>query len=465
VLVALLHGLCAVPGVVTHRSFMYDEVIYVSQFGTGLHPLTMTAPRAWGLPLLLAPVDMLTTSVPTIRLALAALSVGGLYLAFRAWLGVAERWVAPVAALLFASLWATTTYASMAFPNLWLAYASVAGIGLALGVGRGTPSRRLLAGVAVAFAAASLIRPSDSLLLAAPVLVLAVLRRQRSLSLALLAGLAVGGAAWLAEAFVRFGGPIERLREVARITGAGASFEPWHLLTSADGPDLYCRPAAVCGPLDPVAVVWLVALPFLAALGIWVARERVPLVVATTSAILLLPQYAVGVDWSNPRYLLPVYALLVLPVATLAVRTAARGPFAAGVVVLVFVAHAVIQLATYQRVDSEMIATARRTQVTVREVRRAGVRPPCVVFPRSAIAVAYQMRCRGIDVLGDTPDPASPDVAAALAAGERVVLVYVRSERPADLPGWVVTGVRSLPDRWLRVSQPAASGAPADAPP
>ena len=84
---------------------VYDEVVYATQFARGAEPLYMTAPRAWGMPLLLAPVDTFTSSIPVLRAYLGVLAGVGLYLAFHPWLRVSARWVAPIAAGLFATLW------------------------------------------------------------------------------------------------------------------------------------------------------------------------------------------------------------------------------------------------------------------------------------------------------------------------------------------------------------------------
>lgn len=453
-LVASSMGVLGLPLALLGRQLRYDEIVYLSQFGRGLDPLAMSAPRAWGMPIMLAPVGSLTTSPLVLRLVLLGLSCIGLYLAFRPWLSLTERWVAPVAALLFATLWTTLLYASMAYPNIWLAWLGVGGIGLVLRALTAEPSRASNLAILLVFAAASLIRPTDAALLATPVAALALARRAWLPAIAIIGGVGVGWVAWLVEGYLRFGGPIQRLREASETNDAGLFLDPLHLLVSADGPELLCRPLSDCGPIDWLQVAWLVALPLLVGLGVIVARARLPLIVAATSALLLTAQYAFGFDWSSPRFLQPAFALLALPVATLAVWAARRGTAARVLIVVLVLAHVVLQGWQLVRVERELVAGFARVDAATAVIESAGVARPCAVFQSSALTVAFEAGCRPIPTRG-RPDLQDAKVQEALADGERVVLILPAP--PTSMPaGWTSTLASSRPARWVVVSPPAS---------
>ena len=117
----------------------WDEVVYLSQVATGIEPVMFSQTRAWGMTLIAAPIAVITPSILVIRTYLTLLSGLGLYLAFRPWLGVARddrtwaSYVAPAAAAGFATLWTTLLFGSMAYPNIWLAFALTAGVGMYAG--------------------------------------------------------------------------------------------------------------------------------------------------------------------------------------------------------------------------------------------------------------------------------------------------------------------------------------------
>ncbi|TDD23118.1 hypothetical protein [Nonomuraea diastatica] len=65
----------------------WDEAVYASQYAAHAPPAPFSAPRARGVPLLVAPVVAVTDSVPVLRLYLIALSSLGLCAAFAVWRG------------------------------------------------------------------------------------------------------------------------------------------------------------------------------------------------------------------------------------------------------------------------------------------------------------------------------------------------------------------------------------------
>src|SRR6185369_10817721 len=129
-------------------------------------------------------------------------------------------------------------------------------------------------GVALCFAVASLLRPTDATTVAAPlfvaVLVVTPWRRLWTL-VALAAGVAVGWGVWAGEAFARFGGPIQRLQRGGEINETGLTNSIYKNLASLEGPVVLCRPSSSCAGVEPLAVLWWLALPVLVAIGLVVA--------------------------------------------------------------------------------------------------------------------------------------------------------------------------------------------------
>ena len=90
--------------------------------------------------------------------------------------------------------------------------------------------------------------------------------RQWQLLAAVVVGFAAGAADWVIEAYVRFGGPLNRLHEAgAEQGGFGLHFALWDEFRSVNGPTL-CRPCTV-GLRYPELSLWWLALPVLVVLG------------------------------------------------------------------------------------------------------------------------------------------------------------------------------------------------------
>lgn len=443
VLVAILYGCAVLSQVPPLVAFNWDEVIYASQVRPGVEAVPMSAPRAWGMPLLIAPVAALTQSVLVIRGYLTVLAVVGLYAAFQPWLGVfagrgdVSPYAAPLAAGLFATLWSTVLFGSMAYPNLWLAFALVAGVGWFCRAldepGRGGP----VAGVAVAFALASLLRPTDAAALALPLLIAGLVRMRGrggfAVTAALAGGLAVGWGVWTVEAFVRFGGPIARLRSGAETNDAGVGFSLLRHLEAVDGPALLCRPAPVCSDLHWLEVSWWFVLPVLVAAGLVFAEAARPaLGLATVCVVTFALPYLLLFDYANTRFMQPAYALLMVPAAAAVVRSPLRRPARiAGVPVLVAAlgVHLVGQAASLERVTGRLkpIYAAQRAQADA--LLAQGVRAPCALAGRGAIQLGYLTGCRSVRT---AEDPTPEDVEGA--SGEQVVLLV--RERGRAPEGW-----------------------------
>jgi hypothetical protein len=246
-------------------------------------------------------------------------------------------------------------------------------------------------------------RPTDAVWVTLPLFALcfAVRRWRRPwLLAALVAGLAAGAAEWVIEAYADYGGLAQRLSDASRIQGGLG----WQLafddqLRSLGGRTL-CRPCIGDAP-HPVVTLWWFALPVLAVLGLVVAvragrtaRTLVPLACATTAAV----PYLLLIGYAAPRFLLPAYALLAIPVADALVHlVTAPGrrwrPVVVTVVALGLAGHLAVQFAVLDRTADRSTANRRDWSRSAADLHRLGVRPPCVLTGHYAIPVAFYAGC------------------------------------------------------------------------
>src|SRR5271163_1106417 len=164
----------------------WDESVYVSQV-SGHAPAAWFDPaRARGVPLLVAPVAWLTSSVAALRVYLAVASGLGLGLALWAWRTLRPAWVLGLAGVMFGGLWVAQYYGPQAMPDIWSAFGGLAAVGCFLRWARdqggvagtdgvaGADGKRALAGLGASVAFVTLVRPGDAVYLAAPLIVAAV---------------------------------------------------------------------------------------------------------------------------------------------------------------------------------------------------------------------------------------------------------------------------------------------------
>ncbi|GAA1634289.1 hypothetical protein GCM10009733_034130 [Nonomuraea maheshkhaliensis] len=439
----------------------WDEVVYVSQVDPRVPAAEFIAPRARGITLLVAPVVLVTSSTEALRVYLCVLSALGLYASFGVWLRVRPGPVVPVAALLFASTWLALFYGNEAMPNLWVAFGAVAATGFFLRCVRPGAGLGPATGLALSVAAVALLRPPDSVWLVLP-LALALAWpgwRCRRAGAALVAGLAVGWADWIVEAYVRFGGLAARWHAAGAANETGLHVSLLDHVRALDGP-LLCRPPADCGPVVTPWLVWLIAVPVLALLGLYAARRhdrspaapRVPggvpslpgFVLAVGCGLAMAVPYAFLVGYAAPRFLLPAYALLALPVAH-AVWSPGRRPALAGLVAAGVVAQVVLQGITLDKVVTGGLARRGDDVRVARALLAMDVRPPCLVYGEHAVMIAYRMGCHGYPVLS-WPQEAPAQVRGAPGTGTRVVVVDRGGPTPAPfLRPWEAAG---MPGRW-----------------
>jgi len=136
----------------------WDESVYVSQV-SGHAPAAWFDPaRARGVPLLVAPVALLTSSVAALRVYLAIASGLGLTLALWAWRTLRPAWVLGLAGVTFGGLWVAQYYGPQAMPDMGSALGCLAAVGCfarLVGVAAGRRARcgraRALAGVGSAW--------------------------------------------------------------------------------------------------------------------------------------------------------------------------------------------------------------------------------------------------------------------------------------------------------------------------
>jgi hypothetical protein len=315
------------------------------------------------------------------------------------------------AAFLFATLWVSTYYASLAMPNLVTALAAVASVGfLVRWLDSGRPGSVLAC--AAAAAVMTLVRPSDATYVAVPLLVALVFirsaaRSRRALGAgAICFGLAAGWGLWVGEAFANFGGPLQRLHEANAQDGGGLYWNLPFFGRVVSGPVACCMQVR-----EPLAAnLWWWTLWPLALLGMWlttgVARRAYLLCMLCAASVIAQYVFLIKVEAPGPRTLLPVYALLSLPVGACVMAAVRRRHSLLGGVAVAAVAVLLIsQVVTQQRVARTNVAQQQAIQSVPRlvsgQLRRLGVRPPCILAGPQLPQVAYQAGCHELTGLPD----------------------------------------------------------------
>jgi hypothetical protein len=381
----------------------WDETVYVSQVSAHAPAAFFSAPRARGVSWLVAPISAWSSSTALLRTYLALLSGLGLFLALRVWRGVFPARVLALGGALFGTLWVTLYYGPQAMPNHWVAIGALACLGCFLRSLADRSDRAALWGVGATAALMGWMRPTDGVWVTLPLFFLLLCVRPRHhlrLLAALLAGLAVGAAPWVVEAYTGYGGLGRRLADASRIQGGlGWNIAVDDQLRTLDGRTL-CRPCT--GPPAHIAVAaWWYALPLFAALGTLVAvrsRRAAPTLVLVACATTAAVPYLFMIGYAAPRFLLPAYALLAIPVADALVRlvTAARGtwrPVAVALVALGLAGHLAAQLVVLTHTANRTRAGHRDWARTAAELHRHGVRPPCLLTGHLAIPIGFYARC------------------------------------------------------------------------
>ncbi|MFC5220144.1 hypothetical protein [Streptomyces coerulescens] len=421
----------------------WDEVVYVSQVGTEAPAAFFSAPRARGVPLLVWPIASWSDSTVLLRVFLAVLSGLALYLALRVWRRLFPARVLAGAGALFTTLWITLFYGPQAMPNLWVAFGALICVGCFVRARRDRFDHRALWGVLAGALLMAWMRPTDAVWVTMPLLGLAVAARHWRLGSALATGLFAGGVQWVIEAYIGYGGLRERLNEASRIQGdLGWNLAVDDQLRSLVGSTL-CRPCDIATPHVTVFAWWLV-VPLLAAYGLRVAvragrtaRSLIPLACATTAAF----PYLFLIGYAAPRFLLPAYALLAVPVADALfhVVTTPNGrwrPAVAAVVGLVLTGHLVVQYSVLDRTVDRITAARDAWARTATELHRLGVRPPCLLTGHEAIPVAYYAGCASGATNGHNANTTRADILRTTRRVPVGVLTRPGHEPPHHARDW-----------------------------
>ncbi len=277
--------------------------------------------------------------------------------------------------------------------------------------------------------------------------------RRRAVLGALAGGLGLGLAPWVAEAFVRYGGLAHRISEASRIQGRlRPTFGFVHEFAALNGP-LLCRPCTI-SVRYPYLAVWWLALPFAVAGGLLVAGRlgvARPYGLACAAGAGLAAQYLFLVGYGAPRFLLPAYALLALPVALLLVRLASSGRLPAALVVVAVAGQLATQhLVLGRRVERSQVYRAAERAVA-QALKQAGLRGPCVVGgPASTLPIAYEAGC-ALRAFHRTP----------LTWPDGGMSAYVTHVGEPEVAGWVSRRLVTLDGRvwflWLPALREAES--------
>ncbi|MFR9757590.1 hypothetical protein [Streptomyces sp. TR06-5] len=411
--VAVLYTVAQLALVVPGSYLGWDETVYISQVGGNAPAAFFSAPRARGISYLVAPAASLTASVTVLRVYLALLSGLGLFVALWAWRRLLPSSVLAWAGALFTGLWITLFYGPEAMPNLWSALACLTAVGCFLRTvtgGRTNPLRPC-AGMAAATAVAAMMRPADGGVLAAVLFTAAVAVPRRRHLPGVWAGLAggtvVGLAPWIAEARTDYGGLLARLERASQIQGGmGGHIALDDQLVSLQG-WLLCRPCTASWT-QPVTGLWWLALPVFVACGVRLAvraGRTIPVVLAAATGTALALPYLFTIDYAAPRFLLPAYALLALPVAE-CVRRVFHHPAAntrrllVAATLAALLGHQAIQISVLHRAVARQRASGEQLTAAAERLHRLGVRPPCTVSGVDAIRLAYYAGCASRQIGG-----------------------------------------------------------------
>jgi hypothetical protein len=462
----------------------WDETVYASQVRGGPR-LGWTAPRARGIPALIAPIVHATPSVPALRAYLLVLSSVALVLAYRPWLRVRPGFAVPVAALCFSSLWISVFYGLEAMPNLTVALSAVAAAGYFV-QSLAEPERRTqYVAVTGWLGLLALVRPSDGLYLGLPLLAIAVRSpsgRWRRLA-AVSTGLALGWTFWAVEAVSGWGSVLARVHAASREnSGSGLHANLFLYARTLGGPIECCTSnwqPTWSGSLLPM--LWWFGGAALVAVGLWHAgTRRRAYMVALSMACLLAAQYLFQLSVVGVRHLLPVYALLALPAAEgvcwlFAIRAPRRLPSVAALGLLTLLGHLIVQ----QLVLQANVDQGRPGRVAYRQVgqrlARYGVTPPCAVFGTSSPPVAYFAGCTQLlwypnraarawtHLLMGKPAYSLPSLPGALQRHDLHLAVVLRAAPEGNFPflrTWRRLWIADVPGHSWRVYTPAVPAQP-----
>lgn len=437
----------------------WDETVYASQVSPHAPAAFFSAPRARGISYLAAPVTGFTGSVTVLRWYLAVLSGGALFVSLWVWRRLLPVPVLTLAGALFATLWISVFYGPQVMPNLWVAFAALIAAGCFLRAVHDRGDLGALFGLGGAMAVAALMRPSDAVWLALPLVAGALCVRswrRPAVLLVVAAGAGLGAAQWVVEAYTAYGGLGARLHRAGEIQG-GLGWHPafGHQLRALEGRAL-CRPCDVPWR-SPATALWWFALPLLVACGVWAgvrAGRRAVVWLPVLAGLSLSVPYLLMIDYAAPRFLLPAYALLSLPVAVGLARlvtrvrpdgTARVRPSVAAVLSAVLVTHVVSQFVTAHSLASRSADTRDAIGRVAAELNRQGVRPPCTVSGVEAARIGFRAGCASRQLAGHDGSITPAELRRTAERQPVAVLVAPGRAAPAFTRGWRTVPLPALP--------------------
>jgi hypothetical protein len=405
-----------------------DEAVYLSQVTRSVPATPFVASRARGIVLLVAPFTLAGIPLTAVRMILAMLASAGLLGGLLVWrrpLGGA----APIAGVLITGSWVVLLYGKIVSPNLPTALLAFGAAG-AFVRRIEQPSSRWGVAAGLLAGAMALFRPPDAaFFLLGLGVVLPLLPRPRPLKAVLGAAgaVAVGWAAWLVEATIRFDGPLAAFRQGSAAANAKITDNLVQYLALTDGP--------LMGPQHPVriplgGVLWWGGGTLLVAVALIAERGRLaPAVrVATAAGLSLGAEYVFAVSEPNPRFLLPSQVLLAIPagVGLLVLwrwhRVLAAIAFTGVAVWLIWSG------VTAYRFGRELAGRDASERVGVEVRRLAGGRPCVVASSEDWAVVQYVSGCRASDLAPTS----APSLASDVLHGNEV---FVASRHPmTELP-------------------------------
>jgi hypothetical protein len=455
--VAVAYTLAQLLLVLPGTGLGWDETVYVSQVDGSDPPAFFSAPRARGISYLVAPLVAFTDSTTALRVFLAVLSGAGLLAALWVW-----RHLLPVSVLtwaggLFAGLWISLFYGPQAMPNLWCAFGALAAVGCFLRCVRYADDRRAVAGLVLSVGVVALMRPPDAvwlvMALGGAALLVPSWRRPAVLG-GLPAGALIGAGPWIVEAYTSYGGLLGRLHRASEIQGGmGWNIAIGDHVRSLQG-RMLCRPCDMAWE-EPQTAVWWFALPLLAAFGIAAAvraERRDTAVLASVTGLGLALPYLFLMGYAAPRFLLPAYALIALPVAECVRRAFAARPNGRRPLVLVLVpalllgSHFGVQYSVLGSVLERNHKVTQQMTEAADAMHRLGLRQPCTLTGPLAVPMSHYAGCASRQARGHDISISSDGLRELARRHERMA-VTVRHYKPPPswARGWPSAKLQRLP--------------------
>ncbi|GAU66581.1 hypothetical protein SSP35_03_02290 [Streptomyces sp. NBRC 110611] len=224
----------------------------------------------------------------------------------------------------------------------------------------------------------------------------------------------------------------------ARPLGLGSPGAAPHGLRPADAPDGYGSPHRYgpphgAGPLHGYGPPWPTPR-----IGDPVGpRHRYGPAAAVTlpalAGLCLAAPYLLMVDYAAPRFLLPAYALLLMPAAWflhwLTRLPRRRHAWAVAALVIALLGHEALQLAILQKMQRGTVRGQNDIERIATTLQTAGLRPPCVVSGEEAVRLAYRIGCASRQPDGHDAS-ITPAALTSLGAHDPTAVVLPAHDKP-----------------------------------